>query len=353
MAGIPVIDIAPLFNEGLHSELGEECVRRIGDACRTAGFFYVVNHNVPATLLDQLDKASEAFFAEPPAVKAEIAMAKAGKSWRGWFPVGNEMTSGVPDQKEGVYFGAELPAADPRPMHGPNLFPTSVPELKPAVLAYMEACTSLGQVLVRAIASSLHLDAAHFGAQFEDPLTLFRIFNYPPHDPKFGPDSAGVGEHTDYGYITILQQDQSGGLQVRGKQGEWVEAPPINGALLINLGDALEHNTAGLIRATPHRVLQRVGATRGRRSFPFFFDPSFDAKMKSVWQHLTPDLQKQAAESQARNKSSGVLRWDGEQPEEFQGTYGEYLLLKVSKVFPQLAQKQNILSHTHRARSSL
>jgi isopenicillin N synthase-like dioxygenase len=211
------------------------------------------------------------FFGQSDHVKGEIAMPLGGKAWRGWFPVGDEVTSGVPDQKEGqsrtitfrglvvmstyrclcvgIYFGTELPTADPRPMHGPNLFPTSVPGMQSAVLGYMNACTALGHLLVRAIAASLQLNASHFGEQFREPLGLFRIFNYPPHDPKYGDESYGVGEHTDYGYITILRQDESGGLQVRSQSGEaWIEAPPIPGTLVVNLGNSRRREDAHRMR---------------------------------------------------------------------------------------------------------
>ena len=106
---------------------------------------------------------------------------------------------------------------------------------------------------MRAVALSLNIDPSLFGSAFADPTVLFRIFNYPPHNSKFGERSQAVGEHTDYGYLTVLKQDPSGGLQVRGRDGAWIEAPYIENTFVINLGDALEHCTGGLIRATPHR----------------------------------------------------------------------------------------------------
>jgi isopenicillin N synthase-like dioxygenase len=379
LESIPVVDISPLLDALPEGALGlsvdqaweriesrsavRKCINEIGCACRESGFFYVRNHNISLDLQKGLDQAALDFFNQPDSKKSKIAMPLGGKAWRGWFPVGDEVTSGVPDQKEGIYFGTELSKSDPRPMHGPNLFPTSVPSMRPAVLAYMDACIALGHLLIRAIASSLQLNATHFGEQFKQPLGLFRIFNYPPHDSaKYGDNSYGVGEHTDYGYITILRQDESGGLQVRSQNGEgWIEAPPIPGTLVVNLGavlllpylqvgteqpflstgDALEHNTGGLLRATPHRVLARRGATKGRLSFPFFFDPSFNAEMQSVLPSLPLELQKLAEVN--RSQGAARLRWDGRRPEDFEGTYGSYVLAKVSKVFPQLAIEQDIL----------
>jgi isopenicillin N synthase-like dioxygenase len=109
---------------------------------------------------------------------------------------------------------------------------------------------------MQAVSRSLGIDASYFGEAFADPTMLFRIFNYPPHNPVFGELSQAVGEHTDYGYLTILKQDASGGLQIRGQgmNAGWIDAPYVENTFVINLGDALEHCTGGLIRATPHRL---------------------------------------------------------------------------------------------------
>lgn len=106
---------------------------------------------------------------------------------------------------------------------------------------------------MQAVAASLGIDPSFFGEAFSDPTLLFRIFNYPPHNSVYGDASHAVGEHTDYGYLTILSQDTCGGLQVRGRDGLWMDAPFIENTFVINIGDALEHSTGGLLRATPHR----------------------------------------------------------------------------------------------------
>src|SRR5579872_2125982 len=147
-AALPVIDVGPLLGRGPGA--GRAAVAaQIQAACRERGFFYATGHGVPAGLLDQLAEASGEFFALPVADKLEIAMARGGPAWRGYFPVGAELTSGRPDLKEGLYFGAELGDDDPRvraglPLHGRNLFPRQVPELRAAVLEYIGALTDLG-----------------------------------------------------------------------------------------------------------------------------------------------------------------------------------------------------------------
>ena len=323
---LPVIDVSPLVTGSRdRSRVSSEIAR----ACRDSGFFYIVGHGVDERLQRRLEDASRRFFAQDLEPKMEIAMAHGGRAWRGYFPVGAELTSGKADLKEGIYFGAELPPDHPRvkdgtPLHGANLFPRSVPELREAVLGYLDAMTRLGHALMEGIASSLRLEESYFAAHYTwEPLTLFRIFNY-PGNPALPDDEPrwGVGEHTDYGLLTILKQDDTGGLQVKSRGG-WIAAPPIPGAFLCNIGDMLDRMTAGLYKSTPHRV-QNV-TRRDRLSFPFFFDPNFDARIKRI---VTADA--------ALATDDRAERWDRASVHDFEGTYGDYILAKVSKVFPPL-----------------
>ncbi|BAY25161.1 2OG-Fe(II) oxygenase [Calothrix sp. NIES-2100] len=322
---VPVIDISALVSrKGDRLKVSSQ----IGQACRQAGFFYIVGHAVDEGLQQRLEQLSRQFFAQDLETKLEIRMALGGKAWRGYFPVGDELTSGKPDLKEGIYFGAELPADHPlvkaqTPMHGSNLFPSNIPSFQETVVEYMEAMTQLGHTLMAGIALSLGLEESYFVERYtSNPLTLFRIFNYPPDlSPTEGENRWGVGEHTDYGVLTILKQDDSGGLEVKSKSG-WIAAPPIPGSFVCNIGDMLDRMTGGLYRSTPHRVQNVSG--RDRLSFPFFFDPNFDVEVQPI-------------------PLNGVVidddreeRWDGASVHEFRGTYGDYVLSKVSKVFPEL-----------------
>jgi isopenicillin N synthase-like dioxygenase len=228
--------------------------------------------------------------------------------------------------KEGIYFGAELGDDHPMaragvPMHGPNLFPSNIPGFRETALEYMAAMTELGHALMRGIALSLGLDESYFAEHYTgDPLILFRIFNYPAQSDATG---WGVGEHTDYGLLTILKQDESGGLQVKS-QSRWIEAHPIPGSFVCNIGDMLDRLTGGLYRSTPHRV--RNVSVRDRLSFPFFFDPNFNAEVEP--------LPLSATSIDDRDE-----RWDQASVHKFRGTYGDYLLGKVAKVFPQLRRE--------------
>ena len=319
MEELPVIDVSPLVRGEDASEVGAE----IDAACRRLGFFYVVGHGVDEGLQQRLDASARRLFSLDPAVKETIAMQRGGLAWRGWFPLGGELTSGRPDGKEGCYFGAELGPDHPKvragtPLHGANLFPAELPELRTAVLEYLDALTALGHVLVRGIALGLGLDGEWFDRHLTaDPLILFRIFRYPPTpDPDWG-----VAEHTDYGLLTILRQDDAGGLQVHGPDG-WLDAPPVPGSFVCNLGDMLERMTDGRYRSTPHRV--RNTGTADRLSFPFFFDPAWDAEVLPA--PLGDD----------RPAPPGRPRWDGSDLSTLSGTYGDYLTAKVAKVFPRL-----------------
>jgi isopenicillin N synthase-like dioxygenase len=317
---LPVINVEPLLSGGDARAAAHE----IGAACRDLGFFYATGHAIGADTLAALDDASREFFALPEAEKMQIAMARGGRAWRGYFPVGGELTSGKPDRKQGLYFGEELGLDDARvlaglPLHGANLFPEAVPGLKLAVLRFMGEATRSAHAIMEGVALSLGLDAHYFRRTYTaDPTLLFRVFEYPAGDDE----NWGVGEHTDYGLLTLLAQDENGGLQVR-TPGGWIEAPPIAGALVCNIGDMLDRLTGGAYRSTPHRVRNVSG--KSRLSFPFFFDPGW-----------TTEIVPLPAAANARDDSG--QRWDRTNVHAFSGTYGDYLMSKVSKVFPDLAR---------------
>jgi isopenicillin N synthase-like dioxygenase len=188
----------------------------------------------------------------------------------------------------------------------------------------MDAMARVGQTVLGGIALGLGLNPSWFTDHLTaDPLTLFRIFRYPAVAAT-GPGRWGVGEHTDYGLLTLLGQDSSGGLQVQTPDG-WVEAPPRPGSIVCNLGDMLERLTGGRYRSTPHRVSNT--GSGDRLSFPFFLDPSWDATVDRL-----PIVERPVDDDGAR-------RWDHISVHGFEGTYGDYILSKVGKVFPDLAAR--------------
>lgn len=321
-----MIDVGPLLDPTAGTGDVAGVAAAIDAACRAVGFFGIVGHGIPTELQDRLESVSHAFFSRPDHEKAEIAMAAAGVAWRGWFPVGGELTSGVADRKEGVYFGTEHAPDDPRvaaatPLHGPNQFPTDSDDLRAAVLDWLDSMRPVADAVMRGIALGLGLPAHWFEQHLtSDPTILFRIFHYPPSEPDGSDDQWGVGEHTDYGLLTLLAQDHLGGLQVRAVDGTWIPVEPTPGVIVCNLGDMLERLTGGRYRSTPHRVRNTSG--RSRLSFPYFFDPSWHARVPSLSLDASP--------------LADTDRWDGADVLAWDAPYGDYLTAKVAKVFPEL-----------------
>jgi isopenicillin N synthase-like dioxygenase len=321
MGSVPTVDVGGLTVDTVPADVA----RAIDAACRDVGFFSVVGHGVDPDLPLRLDVLAREFFARPEHEKAAVAMVHGGTAWRGWFPLDGELTSGTPDHKEGYYFGRELGPDDPRaragvPLHGPNLFPATPAALRPTLLAYLDALEALGLRLTAAMSVALGFEPDTLRDRwFRDPVILLRLFRYPP--PTAGAPTRGVGEHTDYGFVTLLWQDASGGLEVR-RGDTWLEVPPQPDAFVCNIGDMLDRVTGGRYRSTPHRV--RSPRVADRVSIPFFFDPDWDAVMDEL------------PLAGARPADDADRRWDRTSVHAFRGTYGEYLTTKVARVFPEL-----------------
>ena len=341
-ASLPIVDVSPLLLSDA-DEIGQrDAAEQIHQACREWGFFYVKNHGIPTKLQDEMLALSRSFFSQPLDQKMQVTMSKGGRAWRGYFPVGNELTSGKPDGKEGLYFGTEIlddnhsKVREKVPLHGRNQFPSMNDDdgnrFRRVVLTYMAAIEHLGRSIMSGMARSLGLDKTFFDANYfrNEPTCLFRIFNYPASfcQQQGNEDSWGVGEHTDYGMLTLLLQDDIGGLQVKTSQGAWIQAPPIANTFVCNIGDMLDRMTGGYYRSTPHRA-RNASTSHDRLSFPFFLDPHWDAQVLPVPMGGVTTPNDDAEE-----------RWDKTSVHTFSGTYGDYLLKKVSKAFPDLAQEQ-------------
>jgi isopenicillin N synthase-like dioxygenase len=184
--------------------------------------------------------------------------------------------------------------------------------------------TGLGHALMGGLALGLGLERDWIDRHLTaDPVTLFRIFRYPPVR-DVASDRWGVAEHTDYGLLTILADDGTPGLEVRTRDG-WTAIEPVEGGFVCNLGDMLERMTAGRYRSTPHRVRPPTGGA-DRLSCPFFFDPGWDVEVGPL-----PLVDAVSPPADATD------RWDRTSVHEWSGTYGDYLSAKVAKVFPDLA----------------
>lgn len=326
---LPRIDVSPLRDARASTAQRLAVARQLDAAARRFGFFYALNHGVDAARVDRMVALARAFFAQDEATKLRIPMTAGGRAWRGYFAAGGELTSNRPDWKEGLYLGTELPPDHPRVrngviLHGANLWP-EIDGFRDTVLRYIDALSQLGHALMRGFALSLQLPEHWFAEHgTADPLILLRLFNYPTSAvPKHLDAGWGVGEHTDYGLLTLLWQDDVGGLQVRDGE-RWIDAPPVPGSFVCNVGDMLDRMTGGRWRSLPHRVTLNTSG-RDRLSIPLFFDPDFDTRIEPVPGALA------GADDSGR-------RWDGANLQAFEGTYGDYVTAKIGRVFPQLRE---------------
>jgi isopenicillin N synthase-like dioxygenase len=278
---LDVIDLTGL------DETNPLAVRRVaaelGRACRDVGFFYIRNHGIPDALLTGIFSHAQAFFTASAAAKEEFAITRSPHN-RGYVGVATEsLDRAQADVKEAFNIGLDLPDDDPevlagKPFRGVNLWPSD-PGFRETVLAYYEALWRLGLDLHLAIAMDLGLSPAFFAEKFDRPMATLRLLHYPPR--RAGPgELAGAGEHTDYGSLTILLNDQAGGLEVRRRDGRWIEAPPLPGAFICNIGDCLMRWSNDIYVSTPHRVTSPP--SRERYSVAFFLDPNPDTMIECL-----------------------------------------------------------------------
>ncbi len=274
---IPVIDVSALQADSPSQIAAVATALR--QAAQCPGFFYVRNHGVPRPLIDAVFKVSMEFFGLPLEEKQKVTI---NELHRGFISVGGAKMydKARVDLKESYLWGLELPPDDPdvragKPLMGANNWPDFSPEFRRVLGAYHAAAMECGRRLLGALAVSLDLPRDFFAERFAKPLARGSLIYYPPQPTEMGEDQFGVAPHSDYGGITLLYQDDTGGLQVRGRSGEWLTAHPIADTFVVNIGDLMARWTNDRFASTPHRVVNSSG--RSRYSVALFFDPSFDA----------------------------------------------------------------------------
>jgi isopenicillin N synthase-like dioxygenase len=166
------------------------------------------------------------------------------------------------------------------PLQGPNQWPGWLAEFRPAIDAYRAAAERVARDIIRLIAVALDLPGTSLDRHFARPTTFLRSLHYPPHPIEAPEDQFGAAPHTDYGIITLLAQDDSGGLQVRRRDGSWIDAAPLHGTFVLNVADMLARWTNDRFVSTPHRVVNRSGGDR--YSLPFFFDTAMDSTIECL-----------------------------------------------------------------------
>lgn len=282
---IPVISLA---------QSPDDVAAAIRAAGEAHGFFYAVDHGVPEALVaGQYDWAAK-LFALPHEEKLSISMFNS-PTRRGYESIGDQTLdlAAKPDQKESFYCG--VPYAPEHPyvkagiaFYGENHWPAALPDMAAHTARYIDAMQKLAERLMRDLARSLGLAPDWFDRTMADPMVTLRLLRYPPHPAQAPADLFGAGAHTDWGSITILAQDDLGGLQVQAADGSWIDATPIKGSFFVNFGDMIPRWTNGRYRSNPHRVVNANTSGRDRYSIPFFYSPNYDARIEPVPGSVAP-----------------------------------------------------------------
>lgn len=321
---LPVLDLSRLDGGGESADNFRTELRRV---THEYGFFYLVGHGVPDELTAELLDVSRQFFALPESSKLAIANTTSPQ-FRGYTRVGGELTQGRVDWREQLDVGPERPAVPSGPdvpdymrLEGPNLWPADLPELRDVVQRWEAALTAVAHRLLGAWAEALGAPADVFAPAFaKDPSTLIKIVRYPGRPAES--HEQGVGAHKDGGVLTLLLVEPGKqGLQVE-KDGEWIDAPPVPGAFVVNIGELLELATDGYLKATVHRVVA-PSAGQDRISIPFFFNPSLTSRMPVL--DLPDEL---------RDRATGVTL-DPDNP--IYAVYGENALKYRLRAHPDVA----------------
>jgi isopenicillin N synthase-like dioxygenase len=313
MTSLPELDMSGFLAEP-HGAKGRAFVAALRDACHGPGFCYLAGHGVPPEDDRAVMSAAREFFALPERERREIAIANS-PHFRGYTVLGDEITRGARDWREQLDAGAEEPALAVKPgdppwlrLRGPNQWPSRLPQMRGAVLAWMRAMDVVGLAVLRALALGLGQRYDHFDSAVlprGDP--HLKIIRYPAQDADRD-TGQGVGMHHDSGLVSFVLQDEVGGLQVE-LDGELVDATPHAGTYVVNLGEMLQAVTSGYLRATKHRV---VSPPRGREriSIAYFFHPRLDRQFEAIT--LPPELAAEARGGENADPSDPIFKCFGE-----------------------------------------
>ncbi|MBL0887157.1 isopenicillin N synthase family dioxygenase [Myceligenerans indicum] len=294
---VPAIDITPYIANGTDAERADVACQ-VDEAARTVGFMQILGHGIPLEAWARLGRASDRFFELPLDVKKQYR-APAGVN-RGYSPprserlslsLGVEKAERMNDFFEAFNLGAtttDYPGAglDPR-MYPENIWPAESDTFQDDVELWMSHARSVARVMMRIFTDALGLPAGHFDAYTDHSLDVLRMNNYAlPEGERveLDGDLIGMGEHTDFGIVTLLWADDVKGLQVLDADGGWNDVSPLPGALLVNLGDLTARWTNEQWKSTLHRVKPPVidGRIRRRRSAAFFLDGNVDAVITTL-----------------------------------------------------------------------
>ena len=291
---IPLIDFSPFLEGDIDRK--RDVALQIGKACRNIGFFYISNHGIPLGTVDKTVSEIKRFFALPLEEKLKISIEKSS-CHRGYYKMGgenldpkNQKSDG--DLKEGIKIGRDLSLNHPlvkaeTPLHGPNQWPKNLPGWREQMETYYSSMLGLGLNLMKAFALSLNVEENFFDKWLTGPMATSGPIHYPNQKGTISEKRLGAGAHTDFGCLTMLWQDEVGGLQVKNVNEEWIDAPCISNTFVVNIGDMMARWTNGIFSSTTHRVINTSG--KDRYSIPFFFDPDFNADVTCLETCHGPD----------------------------------------------------------------
>ncbi|KAM0943110.1 putative aminocyclopropanecarboxylate oxidase [Dioscorea sansibarensis] len=317
---IPIIDIGPLVNKSDDPKMAEdkqvlEVVRLLDEACKMAGFFYVKGHGIPDSLIEEVRGVTRKFFNLPYEEKIKIKMTLAS-GYRGYQRVGENITKGKPDMQEAIDCYKPMEHGEygtlGTPLEGSNLWPDNPSNFKSLVEEYIDLLKDLSRKIMRGIALALGaLPESFEGELAGNPFWVMRLIGYPALSnakiPEMQGNDVGCGAHTDYGLLTLVNQDPNiSALQVRNRAGEWISAVPIPGTFVCNIGDMLKIWSNGIYESTLHRVINN--SPTYRVSVAFFYEPNFDTCIEPV--------------NFCKEKVNGVATIE-------KAVYGEHLVKKV------------------------
>ena len=277
---IPILDLSNLTN----GEDTKKLAREFREAYGTTGFSYVINLGVDENLVDAVFRVSKKFHDQSLDKKMPLQI---DKTHRGYIPINTstDVTTDLakvtkPNQSASYMIMKEDKLINPEIyLSGPNRWP-DISEFRAACEAYVSAMSDLGRKLMYLALQAIEVDDPRVLKSFDEPTTWLRLLHYPSQDKNSETDLYGSAPHKDFGCLTLLAQDDVGGLQVMTPAGDWVDAPRIPGSFVVNVGDMLRRLSNGLLLSTPHRVINRSG--RERYSCPFFFDPHVNTIISPV-----------------------------------------------------------------------
>lgn len=320
---IPIIDIGPFLDKFNDPKMAEDeevlkVVRKLDEACKEAGFFYLKGHGIPVAMIKEVKEVTRKFFDLPYHQKCKIKLSPES-GYRGYQRIGENITKGVPDMHEAIDCYKEIKpgayGALGTVLEGSNLWPDTPSNFKLLMEEYISLLTELSRKIMRGIALALGGEPEAFeGERAGDPFWVTRLIGYPGStstNPEAQSNDVGCGAHTDYGLLTLVNQaDDIHALQVRNRCGEWISAPPVPGAFVCNIGDMLKIWSNGLYESTLHRVINN--SPKYRVSVAYFYEPNFSARAEPL------DFCVQ--------KTGGAAKFEG-------AVYGEHLVKKVQTNF--------------------